>query len=278
MGTSIPVLTAKGKGLAETWENSVVKLYALGMRIRTEYDPPGGEESVDATMLMTAEEPEAEPQIHKAMPAGPGDLQEYTMEVVDGIKDHWVDLEDPTKWKYTYHERLTAYPGGEHGVGLDQIELMVRKLAKAPHTRRAYAATSVPGTDWEIGDPPCCLGVWCRIFEGALQMNVTFRSRDAFDAAFMNMFAFVELQKSIARRVSEYAGVDVRIGRYCDMSYSYHIYGRRLEAFRETVMRSLQTRSFYSKDPANSRTATLEDWGEMMVEAIPGIRKKVDEK
>jgi thymidylate synthase len=62
-------------------------------------------------------------------------------------------------------------------------------------------------------------------------MNVRFRSRDALDAAFMNMFAFIRLQKHIADRVSELSGREVRLGRYTDISDSYHIYGSRHEFF-----------------------------------------------
>jgi thymidylate synthase len=45
-------------------------------------------------------------------PGGPLELQEYVMEVIEGIKDHLVrDPNDPkdTRWEYTYHQRLFKY-------------------------------------------------------------------------------------------------------------------------------------------------------------------------
>ena len=108
----IPVLTARGKGIAEAWENSLIALNREGCDIKTMYDKPSDPPSKDATMLVEIEDPFAEPMIHKDFPGGPEDLQEYTMEVVEGIKNHLVrDPSDPqdTRWEYTYNERLFAY-------------------------------------------------------------------------------------------------------------------------------------------------------------------------
>ncbi len=84
---SIPVLTARGKSLAEAWESSLLELSKHGAEVRTEYDakdeaggyvdPP----SLDCTMLMVCEEPAAEPLIHRAFPGGLEDLEEYRQEV-----------------------------------------------------------------------------------------------------------------------------------------------------------------------------------------------------
>ena len=63
-------------------------------------------------MIITITDPLSEPMIHKDFPGGPAELQEYVMEVCDGIKDHLVrNPEDPkdTRWEYTYHQRLFKY-------------------------------------------------------------------------------------------------------------------------------------------------------------------------
>ena len=133
----IPVLCARGESIAQAWENSLVTLYESGGDIQTQYDKPGDPPSKDATMVLTVEQPLAEPMIHRDMPAGFEDLQEYVMEVCDGIKDHWVrDPHDPsdTRWEYTYHQRLFDYtvPGRE---AVDQIEHICHQLSlDAPHT------------------------------------------------------------------------------------------------------------------------------------------------
>ena len=49
-------------------------------------------------------------------------------------------------------------------------------------------------------------------------MHVHFRSNDTMKAAFMNMFAFTELQKHIAEKLN------VGVGYYLHIADSYHIY------------------------------------------------------
>ena len=50
-------------------------------------------------------------------------------------------------------------------------------------------------------------------------MVVHMRSNDAYKAAFMNMYAFVELQKEVADRIG------IGMGEYCHIVDSFHIYG-----------------------------------------------------
>lgn len=273
----IPVLMASGKSLAEAWEKSVLLLYEKGCDFKTEYDKPDDPPSKDATMMVVVEEPMSEPFIHRAFPGGPADLEEYRQEVLDGIKDHWVrDPNDPedTRWEYTYHERLFAYkiptdPPMIH----DQIDAICKKLAETPHTRRCNAVTWKVWDDFGISDPPCLQSIWCRIQTDndvwRLNMNVRFRSRDAYDAAFMNMYALIHLQERIARQVSDGAGRPVEIGRYCDVSDSYHIYGSRIKDFEGRVVKLCGKRSF------EERTWSREDIAEMVDEARDEVREKV---
>ena len=108
----IPVLHAEGDCIARAWENSLIELHQKGCCIKTQYDKPEDPPSKDATMIITVTDPLKEPMIHRDFPGGPEDLQEYVMEVCEGIKDHLVrDPEDPqdTRWEYTYHQRLFNY-------------------------------------------------------------------------------------------------------------------------------------------------------------------------
>ena len=122
------------------------------------------------------------------------------MEVVEGIKDHLVrDPNDPkdTRWEYTYHQRLFKYEVPSLKP-FDQIEILSQKLARTPHTRRAQAITWKVWEDNDCYDPACMQSIWCRLLEQegqrVLSMNVRFRSNDAYKAAFMNIFALVQLQ------------------------------------------------------------------------------------
>ncbi|MBN2024639.1 MAG: hypothetical protein JW809_17815 [Pirellulales bacterium] len=270
----IPVLFARGQGIAQAWENSLVELYRHGADVSTQYDKPGDPPSKDATMTFVVETPLAEPMIHRDLPGGFEELQEYVMEVCDGIKDHCVrdpaDATD-TRWEYTYHQRLFCYEAPSLAP-IDQIEQLCRQLAEAPHTRRAQAVTWKVWEDQRCYDPACLQSVWCRITDApdgrALSMNVRFRSNDAYKAAFMNVFALVQLQQRIARRVEELSGQPVRLGRYCHMADSYHIYGSNLAEFEGRFLGAIERRSF------EERTIRYEDVRDLMEAARPAILEK----
>ncbi|MCD6205299.1 MAG: hypothetical protein J7L22_06520 [Candidatus Marinimicrobia bacterium] len=272
----IPVLFVEGNSLAEAWEKSVLEVYRKGCDIKTEYDKPDDPPSKDCSMTVVIHDPLAEPMIHRDMPGGLEDLQEYVLEVVEGIKDHCVrDANDPddTKWEYTYHQRLFNYivPGIEKPI--DQIELIARKLAKVPYTRRAQAITWKVWEDNTCYDPACLQSIWCRLLKGDednwyLNTNVRFRSNDAYKAAFMNMFALIRLQQIIADRISDISGKSVNLGRYVHQADSYHIYGSYFSEFKNRFLNAIETRDF------EQRTYNYSDMKDIMEEAIPGIRDK----
>ena len=99
-------------------------------------------------------------------------------------------------------------------------------------------------------------------------MNVRFRSNDAYKAAMMNIFALVQLQQRIADRVTELSGQPLRLGRYCHMADSYHIYGFNLVEFEARFLGALEKRSF------EQRTMRYEDVRDIMEDARPMILEK----
>jgi thymidylate synthase len=276
MKANIPVLMVEGEGLAEAWERSLVEVYEKGCEIETEYDKPDDPPSRDCSMTIVVRDPLAEPMIHRDMPGGLEDLQEYVMEVLDGIKDHCIRNtdEDPedTRWEYTYHQRLFAYSPPVGGDRFDQIETLARKLADTPHTRRAQAITWKVWEDNDCYDPACLQSIWCRLMRGdgswCLNTNVRFRSNDAYKAALMNMFALIQLQKRIASRISDLSGREVTLGRYVHQADSYHIYGSYFAEFENRFLRGLERRSF------EERTFRYQDVREIMEEAVPQILEK----
>ena len=223
----IPVLLIEADTLPEAWEKSVVAVWQKGIPIQTEYDKPGDAASKDCTMVMVVKDPMKEPRIHRAFPGGLEDLEVYRQEVVDGVHDHWINPEEG-KWTYTYHKRFFAFEAS--GKVVDQVNYIVDKLAATPHSRRAQAITWSPADDCFTDDPPCLQRLWCRVVDDSsggwvLNMNTHWRSRDAYKAAFMNIFALTDLQRSIAERISAIAKRPVSIGRYVDITDSFHIYG-----------------------------------------------------
>jgi len=265
----IPSIMVVENNLPEAWETAVLTTWELGTRIPTEYDQDIDPESKDVTMMITVASPFSEPRIHKDLPCGLDDLAIYTQEVIDGIHDDRVKKEG---WSYSYHDRLFNWPGigswrsMKELVGrevdfpfVNQIGVLVDKLASVPYSRRAQAITWNPLIDIVHHEPPCLQRVWCRVVRSKgnlylLEMNTHWRSRDALKASFMNMFALTELQRRIAKEITEVSGHRVEVGRYVDISDSFHIYGsyvRRgeIDSFLQRIDKlSFERRTFRSDD------------------------------
>jgi thymidylate synthase len=277
MNGHIPVLLIEGCCLAEAWEKALHTLYQKGCDIKTEYDKPDDPPSKDCSMTIVVHDPLSEPMIHRDFPGGLEDLQEYVLEVLDGIKDHCVrssaDDKSDTRWEYTYHQRLFRYtiPGLENPV--DQIETLAAKLAKTPYTRRAQAITWKVWEDNDCYDPACLQSIWCRLLQNeqngwTLNTNVRFRSNDAYKAAFMNMFALIQLQKRIADRIAALSGLPITLGRYVHQADSFHLYGSYFNEFTNRFLKALETRTF------EQRTFAYQDVKDIMEEFIPAILEK----
>ncbi|MCX6688353.1 MAG: thymidylate synthase [Methanoregula sp.] len=125
-------------------------------------------------------------------------------------------------FEYDYHGRL--FDWGERlsvdgqPVHVNQIDYIVEKLKASPVSRRAIAITWNPVIDEQLDDCPCLQLVQCVLLEGKLDMRVVFRSNDMLTAAGANMFALVQLQKSIADKLG------VPCGTYTHISLVPHIY------------------------------------------------------
>jgi thymidylate synthase len=272
MRGNIPTLSVSGRTLPEAWEKAVLRCWEEGAAVRTEYDKPEDPPSKDCTMMWVVEDPFAEPRIHRAFPGGLEDLEVYRQEVVDGVHDHWIAPEEG-KWTYTYHKRLFSFE--IEGEPVDQIAYLVNKLSQAGHSRRAQAITWNPKLDPPTYDPPCLQRVWCRLLgdeagNPVLNMNCHWRSRDAYKAAYMNVFALTDLQRLIAERISRNIGTPVRVGRYADLVDSFHIYGSYFGEF-QGFLKMIEKRSF------EERTWPSE-YAEPMFEEARARLKKEKEK
>lgn len=242
----IPVLRIEADTLPAAWEKAVLATWEKGKHIKTEYDKAEDPPSKDSTMVIVVNNPMEEPRIHRAFPGGLEDLEIYRQEVIFGIHDHWIN---PTegKWTYTYHKRIFDYDiENEH---IDQIDTVVKKLSDVPHSRRAQAVTWNVKLDPKTDDPPCLQRLWFRMTESSdgkkkfLNMNTHWRSRDAFKASFMNMYALTDLQRTIAGEITKRRKESIEVGRYVDISDSFHIYGSYYEDFTK-FLQAVKTRSF----------------------------------
>ena len=231
-----------GETLPECWEKAVLACWEQGDSFPTQYDKLGDPNSRDVTILIHIKKPMKEPRIHRAFPGSLEDLEKYRSEVLGGVHDHWINPKEG-KWEYTYHERLFEY---DFLTEIDQIAECIKMLKNCGFTRRAQAVTWKVWEDLNINDSPCLQRLWFRVQNGKLNMNIHMRSNDSFKAAFMNMYAFVELQKWVADQVG------VEIGEYIHIVDSFHIYGsyfKEFEGFLETVKnRKFEDRVWRSDD------------------------------
>lgn len=252
--------------LPEAWEKAVLAVWDNGLEIKTQYDKPQDPPSKDATVMITVEDPFAEPRIHKNFPGGPEELESYRQEVLGGIHDHWIDPA-AGKWTYTYHERLFAYCPVEDMrradspkpfAAVNQIDYIVEALSSAGYTRRAQAITWMPTADPKTDDPPCLQRVWCRLTpKGSgwvLSMNTHWRSRDLYKAWFMNAYALTDLQRNIAQRIAKKTGWKIEVGRYTDIADSLHLYGSYFHDIEKEIPKmrasSFTDRAWTSDHPA----------------------------
>ena len=268
MSLTLPVVQVTARTLPEAWEQAVLQTWERGAAIPTQYDKPTDPASRDAIAVVVVTDPMAEPRIHRAFPGGIVELEAYRQEVVEGIHDHWVDPA-AGKWEYTYHERLAAYSVPGLPKPVNQLDYVVDALAEAPHTRRAQAITWKPWEDAGISDPACLQRLWFRVLADELAMNIHMRSNDAFKAAFMNMYAFTDLQRLVAERLSERLGRSIKVGQYTHIADSFHIYGAYFEEF-EGFLKTLKVRTF------EERTYRTEDVRDIIEEAREQIAKSLE--
>ena len=209
---------------------------------------------LDTAATIHITEPLSEPLISKCFIGGPRELQQYIMEMLDGILDFEVAKGN---WVYTYHDRMVNYGGR------DQIDFVVDELKRNPSSRRAVVLIR-DSSDIGSDDPACLQHIQYFIHNNRLDCKVLFRSNDACKASFMNMFALIMLQKRVAERVG------VEVGTYTHRANSYHCYERDFGSLDGYVKRITET-------PESCITEYDGDWKDMMDEEIPGIEQMVVE-
>lgn len=257
------MVLVEGDSIPEAWEKAVLKAWESGVPAYTEY----GQWSRDCTMLIVVRNPLSEPGIHLGgLCGGLRDLERYVAEVVEGSQDQLVR---EGRRPYEYHERLFEYslPGG---LVINQVDLMARKLSVSKRvllegkgvgvrgfSRRCQAITWKPWVDAELEHPPCLQRVWCRILDNALVMETSWRSRDAYKAAFWNIFAMVELQRRMAEMVSAKAGEEISVGQYVDFSNSFHIYEQDFKDFEQRFLKLVKERGFQQRTVTRTEYAKL---------------------
>ena len=257
----------RGKSLPEAYHKAIAALHDEG-DLLTSSDWNQMQKEVGMTFV--AEEPLAEPMVSKLYIGGFRELQQYVMEILDGILDFRIG----DGWDYTYHDRMARFPLAPYaGAGaaphLDQIDFVIKELKRQPDSRRAVISVRDNNVDPFSDDPACLQHIQFFIRGDRLHCKVLMRSNDAPKASFMNAFAFVMLQKSIARELG--AGV----GTYTHRANSYHAYSRdfsMLEQYATAIRNKPMEEITYSY--TGFYQELMEEHIPVILEMADGLRKR----
>ena len=238
---------AQGRTLPEAYHKALHMLEKQG----TVYPCPDyGTTMKEAGMTFFVEQADAEPLVSRLFCGGHYELQQYKMEILDGILDFKIG--DGTCWEYTYHDRFAW-----------QLPFLYEEFRRNPDTRRAVMNIRDFDVDSENSHPACLQSMQFMARDGALHMMVLMRSNDAVQATFMNAFAFISLQCKIA------GDLGYGVGSYTHTAHSFHAYEKSFEALRKYA-EDIETKPF------DKLTYEYEGFYRgMMEESIPKIMEQV---
>ena len=238
----------RGNNLPEAYHEALIALKNYG---EVSDCKDWNTEQLELSMTMEVENPLEEPMISKCFIGGPSELQQYLMEMLDGILDFEVEKGN---WVYTYHQRYA-----------DQYQFIIDELRRNPSSRRAVMMIWDKTKDDYSDEPPCFNHAQFFIRDNKLHMKVLFRSNDACKATFMNAFALIMLQKRIANELG------VKVGTYTHRANSFHCYKKDWDMLSGYV-----NRIYNADDEEDTTYEYIGDWDELMEDAIPLILRKVE--
>ena len=224
----------EGRTLPEVYHKGISALISEGQWADCSDWNLKGQESysqLECRMTLHVEEPLAEPRISKLVICGPRELEQYRLEILDGILDFAVDVSVERDGRlealedYTYHHRMTQ--------PFDQLAFAVDELRRNSQmsSRRAVIGIRDNGLDSRLENPACLQNLQFFVRGGRLDLCVMFRSNDFAQAFFMNAFAFICLQESVAERLG------IPVGTYSQTSNSMHVYEQNIEVFKAYVQK-----------------------------------------
>jgi len=207
-----------GQSLPEAYHQALLRLHHDGEELSCN---DWAQKQKEVSMTFVVEEPFQEPMVSRLYIGGFYELQQYVMEVLDGILNFKIG--DGTCWEYTYNDRLFNYDG------FDQIAFIIGELRRNPDTRRAVAIIRDNKIDPFNVDPACLQHMQFLIRDEKLHCKVLMRSNDAPEACFMNSFAFIMLQKRIADELG------LQIGSYTHRANSWHCYEKDYKLLEQYI-------------------------------------------
>ena len=239
----------EGNTLPEAYHKALVTLNEKGEEVEcAAYNTYAKE----CGMTMFVEEALAEPMISRCWIGGHHELQQYVMEICDGILDFMIGADDNT-WEYTYHDRIK-----------DQIPFILEELKIDKDSRRAVIDVRRNNIDMYNDHPACLQHMHFLYRNNKLDLRVLMRSNDAPEATFMNSFGFIMLQKKIADSLNS------DVGSYMLTANSFHAYEKdyaKLDKYCERIKNGSDVTYEYSGF-----------YDELMKDEIPSINKMVKDQ
>jgi thymidylate synthase len=239
---------ARGESLPEAYHQALFTLEEHGSVIDcSDYN----QKQKECAMTIHITKPLKEDRISKLFIGGPHELQQYEMEMLDGILDFEIQPEKG-KWSYTYHGRYAPY-----------YDFVIAELKRNKESRRAVIAIRDNDEDLKWGDPSCWQSCQFMIRNEKLDMFNLFRSNDLPEAFFMNAFALIRLQERAAQELG------IEVGTYTHTANSMHCYEKDFSLL-DHYCRRLRTDTDLTYNYAN-------DWKELMEDEIPVIKEFVND-
>ncbi|MDR0470011.1 MAG: thymidylate synthase [Peptococcaceae bacterium] len=251
-----------GHTLPEAYHKAILALHSEGDILPCS-DWNQNQKEISVTFVVEA--PLAEPRVSRLYVGGFKELQQYVMEIVDGLLDFRVG----SGFEYTYHDRMARYPilpesQPQAVTRFDQIDFVIRELKRNSDSRRAVIDIRDNSVDAFSSDCACLQNMQFFIRNEALHCKVLMRSNDAVEATFMNAFAFIMLQEHIAGEL------DVAVGTYAHRANSFHCYEKDFKLLEQYA------KGIREKKP-EELTYDYEDYyKELMEENIPAIMGMID--
>jgi len=282
-----PVLVVHGESMALAWEAAYLALAERGLvHDRKDDERDGGKPQLDSSMIIEVRNPDADPFSHRAGGSNAVNqpLLDYYMEMMGSKPGKWWirNFDDPTdeRWEYNYHDSLENWGGNVaqplfvSRMGLNQMDIVARKLIKHPSTRKAQAITWYPPRDTKASHTPCLQRIWFNIVYGEgeedhLDIQYDFRSRNVVNASFGNMHAIYMLGCHVREQVEEARGRKLTM-RLVDRVNSFHVNSWDYPQYLDYI-RNLRSR--IAEKPVEDRTLTRAE----IIDGLKAYREEVIE-
>lgn len=248
-------ITGWGRTLPGAFHDTVCSFYAASTISNTpDWEAiPGQGRCQECSACIVVTSPTQEPAITRFGIFGPRELQQYEMEITEGILDFRIGH----GWDYTYHDRIAKY-----------LPWIKQELTRNPFSRRA--AIVIRSDDDLHSDSPACLQhiqfqVRPGVENNVLDMHVLFRSNDLLNATFMNMWGLTRLQLKLANELG------ISVGSYYHTVNNLHVYERdwaRLDNYVKAI---------HGRQADDLTYSYKSDWQALMQSEIPSIMEMVEQ-